>query len=69
MIKRVGRWVRQGMARRLRGDRFETALQRMAGRSVTDTITEADVQAWIASIEAIEKQARKASRRAPRGGR
>jgi len=51
-IKKVAHWLRQSGRRSAEQRRFETALERLAQSDVTDTVAEAELNAWMALLEA-----------------
>jgi len=50
-IRKVANWLRQGGRKSAERRRFESALERLSQREVTDTVSEQDVQAWMALLE------------------
>lgn len=51
-IRKVKQWLRPGSRKNAKQQRFEASLERLAQREVSDTVAEADVQAWLALLEA-----------------
>jgi hypothetical protein len=50
-IRKVTSWLRQGGRKSSERRRFESALERLSRRDVADTVSEHDVQAWMALLE------------------
>jgi len=50
-IRKVKSWLRRGSRRNAEQRRFEAALGRLAKHEVTDTVAEAELNAWMALLE------------------
>jgi hypothetical protein len=50
-IRKMTNWLRQGGRKSAERRRFESALERLSRRDVADTVSEQDVQAWMALLE------------------
>jgi hypothetical protein len=50
-IRKVKQWLNSRGSKSAQQQRFEASLQRLAQRDVTDTVAEAELEAWLALLE------------------